>query len=490
MLQTWPAMPDCIAGVTRRPRMDSAKIIVREMQRYTGFQVRLFLAERIGEPRESAHRHTHSQVLSLHKRSADMPRIRIALSDFGYNPRDAWWGVSPTGSIILSELAEQFGKLREIDFRSKAFGNGDGVVVQPVCRELHAASKPMMQVPEKFPRIGTHSLANAKRRNEFGFAVDCDVNPLVTNFGRVGGSNVPALLADVAPDFVNLQISGVESAHPCVHQSSAAFPGHKQESHDGVAIEARKPLRRSNGAALKQAMQSLHRGIRLREKSVSRELGVRLRESILTGSAFPALNVALAEGTSLNAGRVLASDTSHGLFSACVKRESRYNEFGSESRLTPRFGLAPQPVQAGYGAIYCDLTNWWRSSHVLPPFCFDRSALQAQSGSYLLPKSFQVAESILPFVSDVARIGHALLRFAISYKAIQDCAHGANFPDGNFRSKQSRIGGDLVNTQKPTPISFQNGTDNFRQGFIACDGLARERFQASNRRLELGASLP
>jgi hypothetical protein len=91
MLQTWPAMPDCIAGVTRRPRMDSAKIIVREMQRYTGFQVRLFLAERIGEPRESSHRHSHRQVLTLYEAGRNVVRIGVALSDFGYKPEMRGW---------------------------------------------------------------------------------------------------------------------------------------------------------------------------------------------------------------------------------------------------------------------------------------------------------------------------------------------------------------------------------------------------------------
>jgi hypothetical protein len=58
------------------------------MQRDSGFQMRQLLAERIREPRKTPHRHSHGQVLPLHKRSTDVSGVGIALSDFGYNPRD------------------------------------------------------------------------------------------------------------------------------------------------------------------------------------------------------------------------------------------------------------------------------------------------------------------------------------------------------------------------------------------------------------------
>ena len=69
-------------------RMNTAEIVVSKMQSDSGFQMRQLFAERIGEPRKSPHRHSHGQVLPFHKRSADMSGVGVALSDFGYNPRE------------------------------------------------------------------------------------------------------------------------------------------------------------------------------------------------------------------------------------------------------------------------------------------------------------------------------------------------------------------------------------------------------------------
>ena len=54
--------------------MHAAEIVVGEVQRDSGFQVRQFLAEGVCQPRESANRHPHGEVLPLHK--ADVRDVR------------------------------------------------------------------------------------------------------------------------------------------------------------------------------------------------------------------------------------------------------------------------------------------------------------------------------------------------------------------------------------------------------------------------------
>ena len=107
--------------------MHAAEIVVSEMQRDGGFQVHKFLAESIRQTREAADRHAHREILPFYKASRDVVRIRIARADLGYNLRDPWWGVPRIGA--LSEVPEQFHKLREIYIRSKTFGNAHGVMV-------------------------------------------------------------------------------------------------------------------------------------------------------------------------------------------------------------------------------------------------------------------------------------------------------------------------------------------------------------------------
>jgi hypothetical protein len=45
--------------------MNATEIVIREVQRNRGFQVRQFLAEGVGEPRKTAHRHSHMQILAI-----------------------------------------------------------------------------------------------------------------------------------------------------------------------------------------------------------------------------------------------------------------------------------------------------------------------------------------------------------------------------------------------------------------------------------------
>jgi hypothetical protein len=141
--------------------MNTAEIVIREVQSDSGLQVRQLFAERIREPRQSPHRHSHGQVLPFHKTGRDEVRVGVALSDFGYTPRDAPWGVPRFGSIELPVVAKHFRELREVYVRSKALRNTHCVMVQPVRRELHAARKPMMQVPQKGPSVGANALAGA-----------------------------------------------------------------------------------------------------------------------------------------------------------------------------------------------------------------------------------------------------------------------------------------------------------------------------------------
>ena len=107
-------------------------------------------------------------------------------------------------------------------------------------------------------------------------------------------------------------------------------------------------------------MQRTRCRIRIRQERIAGQLVVGFRKSGFAKCAFPALNASFAEGTSFHADRVPASDTCHGLFSACVEREKPYNQFGSRVRLTPRSGLAPQPVSAGSGALIVSyVLGWW-----------------------------------------------------------------------------------------------------------------------------------
>ncbi len=161
--------------------MHTAEIVVSEVQRDSRFKMRQFFTESIRESGKSAHRHSHRQVLPLHERRRDMLRIRIASSDLGYNPRDAWWGVPRIGSIELPVIAEQFHKLREVRVQTKTHRHSALVMMQTVSSDLSPAFDAVVQVPHKFGGITAQSLPDVERRNEFSFRVNGDKNPLAAN---------------------------------------------------------------------------------------------------------------------------------------------------------------------------------------------------------------------------------------------------------------------------------------------------------------------
>ncbi len=120
-----------------------------------------------------------------------------------------------------------------------------------------------------------------------------------------------------------------------------------------VSIQSGEPFCAANRATFQQALQGLHRSIRLREECVSRQLRVRFRESVLAGSAFAALDAPFAKGTSFHADRVLTSDAGHRISPLDRSAEKCHNEFGSGSWRTPRSGLALPTASTGDRAVSC-----------------------------------------------------------------------------------------------------------------------------------------
>ena len=73
--------------------MNTAEIVIREVQSASRFQVVQFLAKGIGQARKPSHHHSHGQVLPFDVTGTDFLRVGVALHDLGYNLEDWTWGV-------------------------------------------------------------------------------------------------------------------------------------------------------------------------------------------------------------------------------------------------------------------------------------------------------------------------------------------------------------------------------------------------------------
>jgi hypothetical protein len=397
--------------------MDTAKVIERKMQSNSGFQMREFLAERVRQSRQAAHLHPHGKVLALDERRADMLRVRATDAHVGYDLLDWAWGVPRFGGS-LPVIAEQLNQLSEIYIYSKTFKHSLLVKMKAVSRELDAITEALCQFPTEH-LSGVHcALADHERGNQFCVRIHSDKNPLVAKFVRIGAFvNATVFLLHKRPDFVCLNALALQVPHPLAHKAVATFPSQQKHRHDRVTIQARHTLCTANGAAFHKALNRPCREIGLRDHRGPCQSGVRFAESGFAGSAAPTLNPALTEVSEPLAGLVLASTAGHGQSPLDFCGESRHNLFGSGVRLTPRSGLAPQPVSAGSGALIVKVyplgwTNgyfhrWpvgseaygYNDLHCFPPFY--RAVFSALRELYLTPKSLPThqPENYSPFLS-------------------------------------------------------------------------------------------
>src|ERR1035437_2966083 len=134
-------------GSDPETRMNAAEIVVSKMQSNSSFQVRQFVRKGVRKPSQAAKLHPHREVLALNKRRADVSRIRITLTHFGYNLRDSWWGVPLIPELPV--ISVQFGQLGKVHVGPKAFFDGLAVEDVGVGGELDALRHPLMQVTDE-----------------------------------------------------------------------------------------------------------------------------------------------------------------------------------------------------------------------------------------------------------------------------------------------------------------------------------------------------
>ena len=113
--------------------VNAAEVAISEVQRTCGFQVVQLFAEGVCQPRESANRHSHCEVLPFYVRSAHVFGIRISLANLGYDLHDWGWGV-PRSGVMLPIITVQLYDLPEVNIRSKMLFYGVDVKAEAVSR--------------------------------------------------------------------------------------------------------------------------------------------------------------------------------------------------------------------------------------------------------------------------------------------------------------------------------------------------------------------
>lgn len=76
-------IPDCMAGVNTQGAMNATEGVVGEARAERGPVVLPLFAEAVPQARESAHLHSHREVLAFDMRSANLRRVGIS-EDWGH----------------------------------------------------------------------------------------------------------------------------------------------------------------------------------------------------------------------------------------------------------------------------------------------------------------------------------------------------------------------------------------------------------------------
>jgi hypothetical protein len=260
---------------------------------------------------------------------------------------------------MLAVIAVEFDKLREIHVHAESLKHGGFVEMEAISRQLNAIGEASRQFPTEHPSRVHGSLADAESGNELRIGINGDENPLVALLIRyIAFVNAAIFLLYKRPDFIAFDAAALQRTHSLVQQRPAAGSRCFKQRKQCRFVQASNARDGANAHSFHHEREGL--GCDLRRGVVSSQLGNCFAESGFAGSATPTLNPALAVGSESLCAVVGASDAGHGFSPLDFCGEKPQNLFGSESWLTPRFGLAPPPVQAGSGALSKSYGLGWR----------------------------------------------------------------------------------------------------------------------------------
>src|SRR5882672_8494624 len=190
--------------------MDSAKIVVHEINRNSGNMIVDFFRESIGEASETAHPHPHGKILWFYIIVDYMVRIRVTADDLHIGA-DA-----PCGRISrfwFLGSAVYFLQLRVVNIHAESTFNRVDINAMAISCDLNATTDATSAILHKIvspSRIAsTYEIANA----EFCISINrCPRPSVAPAFGFLFGAGVFRLGSDKAPNFISLKATDAKAA--------------------------------------------------------------------------------------------------------------------------------------------------------------------------------------------------------------------------------------------------------------------------------------
>src|SRR2546428_6652205 len=217
------SVPKTIRNASRhRPsyfqtHMNLAEVVVHVVKGNRRRVVLQLLTERIRQPRESAHVHTHREILPLNEARGDVVAVGIAANDLRFNSDALWRAVARVG--VKRRFSINLDQHRVVHIGTESILNRNQISPVAVGRDLYAMAKPSSQVVNELNGAVRIALANQPRRDNLRIGVDGNPSPhIAPSLGFLFGRRNLFFRTTKRPNFINLNSpTGQPAKHNVLH---------------------------------------------------------------------------------------------------------------------------------------------------------------------------------------------------------------------------------------------------------------------------------
>jgi hypothetical protein len=159
--------------------MNPAEVVVHVMERDRVFQILQLFGETVRQPRESAHRHSHGEILALNVAGRNVVVVGCA-ADNRFPCAHADCRTVPSLQRFLY-CAVYFLQHRKINLAAKCIFNRCQISAMAVRRELNAIRKAFFQIVHEMIRAARVAPSDEPARHEFGIGVERNPSPAIAS---------------------------------------------------------------------------------------------------------------------------------------------------------------------------------------------------------------------------------------------------------------------------------------------------------------------
>lgn len=231
--------------------MNPDEVVVHAVESNRRNVVFQFLGEGVSQASESAHPHTHGQVLTLNKTGGDMLRVRVS-NLAGFLAACASCGA--VALLALGAVAVHLDQHGIVDIFAEPIGDRSQVHLQAIGCELHAIPETAREVLHKVRGASGITFANQPGANQLGVGIDCYPGPHVADAEFVAPFSRHVLLLgpDELPNFIALNPLAAEVYQMGIQVLGAGRAKLYQRFGNRVLRCARHAYRGTDRAALYQ----------------------------------------------------------------------------------------------------------------------------------------------------------------------------------------------------------------------------------------------